>query len=133
MPRKCHQKWNDKWKNWYPRQCHLISKHSCLHLCTLDTQWFEMFAKTSSQNLECSQSYRKYQKIHIYLSFLAITINSGLLVCHFLPPTNNRQTSVNVCTRRMRASIDLVTEMELCLPSQELTQICIYTGDEMRY
>lgn len=40
---------------------------------------------------------------------------------------------VNVSRQRMSESIDPVTEMESCLPSQWLTQICIYTGDEMRY
>lgn len=35
-----------------------------------------------------------------------------------------------MCPDRISRSIDLVTEMELCLPSQGLAQLCIYTGDE---
>lgn len=37
---------------------------------------------------------------------------------------------VSACPDRISRSIDLVTEMELCLPSEGLTQLCIYTGDE---
>lgn len=46
--------------------------------------------------------------------------------------SHNQGESVNVCRQTMRGGIDPATEIELCLPSQELTKICIYTGDELR-
>lgn len=52
-----------------------------------------------------------------------------VLVAYYPPPSHKHVGSVNVCRQRIRGSIDLVTEMELCLPSQRSTQICIYTGD----
>lgn len=73
--------------------------------------------------------WRKCKKKNVY-KFLQT--NRLWFVGGPLFPSHKWEASVNVCRQRMRGSIDLVTKMELCLPSLELMQICRYTGDEMR-